>query len=102
MACREFSVAFLPLRLVRPHGLAKFLWRENVSRDFGVRPGVFLSLSRMLTVVLAGAPSVAFEALLRTTLNVSVDSLSASSMMTRLKLLAVSPGAKVSVPEAAV
>lgn len=61
----------------------------------------FLSLSRMLTVATVGVPSVAFEALLRTMVNVSVDSFALSSIMTRLKLFAVSPGANVSVPAAA-
>ena len=62
----------------------------------------FLSLSRIVTVVPAGLPRVALDALLRTMLNVSFDSLMLSSIMTMLKLFAVSPGANVSVPEAAV
>lgn len=60
-----------------------------------------LSLSTMLTVATVGLPRLAFEALLKTTLKVSVDSLMASSTMDTLKVFAVSPGAKVSVPETA-
>ena len=61
----------------------------------------FRSLSRMLTVATDGLPSVALDALLRTMVNVSVDSLTLSSTMPILKLFAVSPGANVSVPAAA-
>jgi hypothetical protein len=56
----------------------------------------------MLTVALTGVPRRAFEALLNTTLNVSLDSLVASFVMNTLKLFDDSPGAKLSVPEIAV
>lgn len=77
-----------------------FRWTPTTGADTR-GPRDFL-LSRMLTVVVAVLPRLAFDALLSVTLNDSVDSFALSSAIEILKLFAVSPGANVNVPEAAV
>jgi len=74
--------------------------RGELTRVVIVRgPRSRLSLSRMLIVALATLPTVAFDALLFRTVNVSVDSLAKSSVMGTLKLLLDSPAANASVPD---
>jgi hypothetical protein len=55
----------------------------------------------MVTVEMAGLPSVAFVALVNITLNVLFDSFTPSSATSTLKVLTDSPGAKVITPEIA-
>jgi len=54
----------------------------------------------MVTVAIEGAPKVTPDGLLRLTLKVSLPSTYESSLISTMKLLEVSPGAKLRVPSA--
>ena len=89
-----FASSFAPLRETVVQ-FNKTRLRGDATR--GLR--VFLSLSIIVTVALAGLPRTAFAALLNTMLKVSFDSFTPSSVTNTLKLFDCSPGAKVMVPD---
>src|SRR5690242_1826119 len=94
-----FAALRLPLRLcVKLLQFRNTLFRGSAMR--GLRD--FLSLSMMVTVAFAGLPRVAFAGLLKSTLKLSFDSFTPSSVTNTLKVFDRSPGAKVIIPDIAV